>query len=70
MARVKHTNWVKCKVWTPTITMEFQGSRMGAAVEIFGTLSAADRAKAMEVMKDRDSKLTAREAAKQQEGGA
>lgn len=70
MARVKHTNWVKCKVWTPALTMEFEGGRIACAVEIFGTLSAEERAKAMEMMKVRDAKLTAREVAKQQEGGA
>lgn len=70
MARVKHTNWLKCKVWTPHITMEFEGNRMTGAIEIFGTLSAEERAKALELMKERDAKLTAREAAKQQNGGA
>lgn len=70
MARIKHTNWVKFKVWTPAITMEFEGSRISGAVEIFGTLNADERAKAMEMMKSRDDKLTHREAMKQLEGGA
>lgn len=70
MARVKHTNWVKAKVWTPSITMEFEGNRISGAVEIFGTLSAEQRAKALEMMVQRDAALKAREAARQQEGGA
>jgi hypothetical protein len=70
MARAKHTNWVKAKVWTPTLTMEFEGSRISAAVEIFGSLSADDRAKALELMKERDSRLIARAAERQQKGGA
>lgn len=69
MARVKHTNWVKLKVWTPAITMEFEGGRIAGAVAIFGTLSAEERAKAMEMMKERDSKLSAREMENQQKGG-
>lgn len=70
MAREKHTNWAKCTVWTPSVRMDFQGSRLAAAVEIFGTLAASERAKAIELMNERDAKLTAREAVKQQNGGA
>ncbi len=70
MARVKHTNYLKATVWTPTIKMNFEGGRIAGTVEIFGTLDADQRAKALELMNRRHTYLTERETAKQQEGGA
>jgi hypothetical protein len=39
----RKTNWAKCKVWTPTLTMELEGPRVGCVVELFRFLSCDQR---------------------------
>jgi hypothetical protein len=65
MAKRKE-DWAKVKVWTPTMTSDFEGPRLACAIELFGTLNADERKRALVLMALRDTK-TIEQAAKNPE---
>ena len=52
MAKVTHTNHVKMTVWTPEMRVDMSGTRLGCAIELFGTLDVEQMKKALEKMQE------------------
>lgn len=63
------TNKAKVKLWTETITSDFEGPIMGCALELFAMIPGGKekREKALQLMQERHQAMSEREAQREPE---